>query len=649
MSNVRRWYLYIVSAISLQAVAWAIIALLRNLFIFGIDPLAVAFQIAVILIGLPVFLAHWLWGQRLVRKNVEECGASLRRLYLYGSMAGFLGPFTSNAFDFIRRLLGGVNEIQSRDYRLLSVGDAIVYHLIALIVLAVLWFYHQRVAKEDSSVAPETGGSATVRRLYVLGFSAAGLTLTTLALIHLIRWLMLRLGDSTILGRGLNVVLIDEITRLIIGAVLWVVFWRWAQGLFDGPSKEERNSALRKFYLYGAVFTGAMGTVANAAGILAGIFRRLVALPPSGDIRQPLPIVMGMGVLWAYHALVLRDDANLAEEAPRQAGVHRLYVYLIAAVGLSALLVGLSGDISVILRALDTSFGEGLREELAWFSAAIIAGLPVWIVPWRQAQAEAVANTSVGADARRSVVRKIYLYFFLFIATMTVLSSAVYIVYRVLSMILGEEPPTLSELGHAISFSLIAAAVWVYHGSCIRSDGQIAKRVQTDRLEALRVVVMDVGEGLFGSAVVDHLKREFPEISLEPILLAPKATGRGDTDSVKKTILTQIAKAGLIVGPWEIAVADGAVSTKVAQAVASSPARKLLVPSRSGGWDWAGVDRWDPEAIVVQTVRAVKQVLAGEEVKARRPMSAGSIIGIIVGVLFLLILLAIPLLMYFSF
>ena len=54
MSSIRRGYIYLVSAISLQAVAWAIIALLRNLFVFGIDPVAVAFQIAVIVIGLPV-------------------------------------------------------------------------------------------------------------------------------------------------------------------------------------------------------------------------------------------------------------------------------------------------------------------------------------------------------------------------------------------------------------------------------------------------------------------------------------------------------------------------------------------------------------------------------------------------------------------
>ena len=31
MNNILRWYQYIVSAVSLQAVTWAVIALLRNL------------------------------------------------------------------------------------------------------------------------------------------------------------------------------------------------------------------------------------------------------------------------------------------------------------------------------------------------------------------------------------------------------------------------------------------------------------------------------------------------------------------------------------------------------------------------------------------------------------------------------------------
>ena len=649
MFTVRRWYIYVVSAISLQSVTWAIIALLRNLFIFGIDPLAVAFQIAVVVIGMPVFLAHWLWGQRLVGKAIEERGASLRRLYLYGSMAAFLGPFTANTFDSIRRLLGGTNTYHTNVYQQLLLGDAIVYHLLAMVVLAVLWFYHQRVATEDSKAAPETNGSATVRRLYVLGFSAVGLTLTTMATIHLIRWIMLQFGGSVIRSSGLGIGLMDEITRLIIGVPLWVIFWRWAGRLFDGPSEEERASALRKFYLYGAVFIGALSAVANATGILASVFRRVLSLSPEGDIRQPLPVIIGMGVLWAYHALVLRDDGERAREAPRQAGMRRLYLYLIAAIGLSALLVGLSGDVSVIIRALDEGFGSGLREGFAWFTAAIIAGLPVWIVPWRRAQIGAVASGPPGASARRSVERKIYLYFFLFVATMTVLSSTVYIVFRILSMILGEQPPTLTELGHAISFSLIAVGVWLYHGQSLRGDGLLSRREQAQCFTALRIAVVDVDEGRFGQAVVDELGREIPDVTPNLIILNSEVIEGAEAGASQEVIATQLSEAGLIVGPWVIAIPGGdggALSASIAQAIVESPARKLLVPLRIEGWEWAGVERWETETLVRQTVHAIKQMATGKVVEPARPMSAGKVIGTIIGVL---ILLAILSSLYFGF
>jgi hypothetical protein len=83
----------------------------------------------------------------------------------------------------------------------------------------------------------------------------------------------------------------------------------------------------------------------------------------------------------------------------------------------------------------------------------------------------------------------------------------------------------------------------------------------------------------------------------------------------------------------------GTATDDISGAVVASPARKLLIPLRAEGWDWAGVDWWDSEALVRQTVRAVKQIVEGEEIKPIRPLSAIAIIGTIIGVLFLLSLL----------
>lgn len=644
MATVRRWYIFLVCAISLHSVTWAVIALLRNLFISGSDaPVAViAFEIAVIVIGLPIFLVHWLWAQQLAGRDMDERESALRRLYLYGALAGFLIPFTANSFDLVATLLwlaagGKPNDLGFYTY---SPTDAIISDLVAMGVLALLWFYHQRVTAADSKAAPETGNAATVRRLYVLGFSSGGVWAVILAIIHLVRWIMYQFGGGEAIRATDLAGLTDEVARLAVGMPLWLLFWRQAQGMFTGQSEEERESALRKFYLYVVVFIAALSAVANATLILAGFFRRLLNLPSMGDIRGPLPIIIGMGVLWAYHAYVLRGDAALAGEAPRQAGVRRLYLYLIAAVGLAAFLVGLSGDISVLIRSLGGQFfGPDLKEQLAWFTAALIAGLPVWLLPWRQAQVSAVAAGNAGAEERRSVVRKIYLYFYLFLATMTVLSSAVYIVYRLLSIILGagRGGNLFSDLGQAIAFSIIAIGVWLYHGFAVRGDGQLNKREQTQRLGELRVTVVNVDDGRLGAGLVESLRRELPGLNVN--IIGP---------ALNDAAANQLAEAGLIVGPWDMAVASGPVSPEFAQAIVASPARKLLIPARVAGWEWAGVDRWNVEAIIQQTVRAVNQILEGEEVKPARPLGAGAIIGIIIGVPVLLILLAIPVLYFFS-
>src|SRR5512145_1665542 len=106
MVTVRRWYMFLVCLISLQAVVWAVIALLRNVLMSAGSSVAdTASQIAVIIIGLPIFLAHWLWAQKIAQKDSDERGAVLRRLYLYGTQAAFLAPVAVNTFGLITNLL----------------------------------------------------------------------------------------------------------------------------------------------------------------------------------------------------------------------------------------------------------------------------------------------------------------------------------------------------------------------------------------------------------------------------------------------------------------------------------------------------------------------------------------------------------------
>jgi hypothetical protein len=645
MVTIRRWYVYLVCAISLQSVAWAVIWLLRNTLLGDGTALGTAFQLAVIIIGLPVFLAHWWWAQRLAGRDLDERESALRRVYLYGMQAGFITPLLVNLYDLVevslRLAVGGT--VFS------AVSAAMAQDIIALGVLALLWLYHWRTSASDARAAPEQGASATVRRWYVLGFSAAGLAMTSGAVSDVLRWVLYQFGASPDVIQSRPFLLTASLALLIVGLPTWLIFWNWAQGLFAGPSPEEHASTLRKFYLYAVVFAAVLVVVTNATMLLAGFLRAGLGLEPQGDVRDVLPALLGLGVVWAYHAWRLRRDEARVEEAPRQAGLRRLYWYLVAAIGLAAFLVGLGGDLSVLIRSLSEQyFTDDLREQLAWCTAALLAGLPVWLWPWRRAQLAAVG--AAGAEERRSIVRKLFLYFYLFVATLTVLSTLIYIVYRLLSLALGELATgnLLADLAHAIAFALMAVGVWLYHGAALRGDGRLNQQEQAQRLAEVQVVVVDGGDGRFGRAVLEGLRRELPGLRLNSIGLNPAAAqAMGGVTPVAEQP-QRLAEAGLIVGPWNIAVADGQTAGEIARAVVASPARKVLYPARAAGWEWAGVDRWNADAGVRQTVQAVKQCLAGEEIRPARPLGAGAIIAIIVGGAIVLYLLALPILYLFG-
>ncbi|MBN1484764.1 MAG: hypothetical protein JXA37_08590, partial [Chloroflexia bacterium] len=520
----RRIYILISCAVSLNGVTWAVIALLRGLIIpgQGSSREAIAFQIAVVIIGLPVFVFHWLWAQRLAREDPEEHEAVLRRIYLYGTMAGLLFPLIRNGYDLLtvlpRQLLDVPHDRWQARYGL-SPWENAAFDLLAILILALLWYYHRRIVEQDRKETPETRASVTVRDLYHFVLSGTGLVMTVMAAIELLRWILSSLGRPVLIGRDAAFAL--EIPRLVLGLALWITFWLQAQRLFREGGLEERRSILRKLYLYLVVFASILGIVTSGTFILRGLFQRLLGLAGrgNGDIRTPIAVMIGLAVVWAYHALVLRQDLESSTEAPGQALVRQIYFYLVAAVGFGALVEGLAGLASVLIQMLaGESFGGGLQDQLAWFAAVLIAGLAVWVPPWRRILIETAPGTPEAIEERRSLVRRIYLYFYLLVATIAVLVSAVYVVYRLLSLLLGVpfEGSLVIHLGQPFAFSLIAGGIWLYHGSLLRQDQRLLQQEEARELADFPVAVIDVGEGRFGQAVLEHLRRALPGLPLRP-------------------------------------------------------------------------------------------------------------------------------------
>jgi hypothetical protein len=635
MVVVRRVYILLVSAISLQAVVWAIIVLLRNLLLSELNAPAstIALQTAVIVVGLPIFLVHWLWAQRLADADQEERVAALRRFYLVGVMAAFVMPFAANTFSLLQIILRQLLGVQRPflGHPTDSLAASFIYYGAAMLTLTLFWLYQRYVLQQDSrrQQSAETALQALALRLYIFAFTAAGLAMTGTALVLLLRWLLYQLGDVAATVATTSS-LANELTRLLVGLGLWLIFWLRAQRLFSDGPEMERESALRKLYLYTAVFLGTVTVVASATTILAGILRRLLRVPTSGNVREPLAVLLVMGVVWAYHAAILYNDSRQSAERPQQASIRRLYRYLVAGVGLLALFIGLGGVVSIFFFVLDGDpFIGSLRQALAWFIAAIMAGGLVWLLPWRQIQAEAAGESADGQAERHALVRKIYLYLFIFMATMVVLGTVVYIVSQLVELLLGSRSPIrlLRDLGLALAYSLLAVGLWLYHGTILRRDNQAAVQEERAGLSTLRVAILSGDQPVLMERLRQGLQQKLPELPLYPLPPAGSLAGETVPDTIPDTAV--LAEADLIISPATLALYDG--QAELAAAVASSPAYKLFVPVSQPDCLWLGVENLEETAVIKQAEQVIQQMAAGESVSLARSLGIGTILALIVG------------------
>ena len=209
---------------------------------------------------------------------------------------------------------------------------------------------------------------------------------------------------------------------------------------------------------------------------------------------------------------------------------------------------------------------------------------------------------------------------------------------------LGErgEGNLVTGIAQAVAYAVVGVLVWLYHGSVLRGDGDSNRRELAQRLKDVRLAIVDTGEAGFGQALLDRLQREELGLNLDLITLPAQ------DDEARQAIKAKLDTAGVIVGPWSMAVDGVTVHPDISHSIIGSPARKIMIPVPMSGWDWAGVDVWNTEGLMQQTVRAVRQWAGGEEIQAVRPMTIGGVIGTVIGVLILILLLVIPLLIYFA-
>ncbi len=501
LAPVRRTYVYLVAFVSL-GVALAgmgslVDALTRLWLDQGGDTVGVyiynrslAASAGLLLVATPIFLVHWGLAQSR-RAEVEERSSLLRKLFLYAASALSLAWMVIAAYGLIYNIAAVALGQPLAEASLWPSGWLAA--LIMGVTNGALVAYWYAILRGDGDFGAETTAGRIVRQLFMLLAGLTGLVLMLwgaasglqVLLSLLVDTLGARGGEMTTGLRWWQNSLASSFTQVLVGA--WLAYTnraQWHEIIVEHP--KEGRAAVRRLYLYAGVVIGAIATLTPAAlllrelllmvfgdslGTLAALLDKLIV---------PISFVpVGLGV-WLWHWRVLSREADAYGESEQGATVRRIYYYLMAAVGLALMWVGLVELLHALLDALLTGMdspGDIWHEPLANGLSLLAVGAPIWALHWRSVQHVAGQASAAGSAERDALMRKIYLYGVALIGALIILFQLAQVIYRLLLVLMGDNTGSLfsTETAHQLADCLVAGAIWAVHLLAIRSDARLER------------------------------------------------------------------------------------------------------------------------------------------------------------------------------
>jgi hypothetical protein len=640
MRTIRRLYFYAVALISLEVVVWGLIGLLRSIFssrlVNTADVLAQA--LALVLVGVPIFLFHWLWTQRAAAKDEEERTASLRAIFFYAVLIGTLVPVVQNLLAFVNRVALGISNVPA-SRALLGGFQTWQDNLIAIFINGIVGFYFYTTLRAEWKSLPEVENFADVRRLYRYLWLLYGLLMVVYGAQQILRYIFYIPVPTHLLGEVGREMFVNGLSLLLVGTPLWVYTWRICQealsvsSLEEAPAERESNLRLGVLYL---LSLGGVITVLSAGGALLDVILRWAfgeAMQGYEFIQQvggPVSLGVPLAMVWAYYGRWLEHQIQLDEDGTRRAGKKRIYYYILSALGLGAAFIGVALVFSFVIDLLTSNafWGDSLRSRLAAAISTLTVGLPLWLLTWRPMQADALAEGDAGEHARRSIIRRTYLYLALFAGVIGGMVSAVALVYQLVNALLSGDPPAdfLPSLLNAAQLLALFAVLLVYHLNSMRRDSAQTDQSLEERQRGFPVLLLDPGNEAFVKAVKAAMTKHAPHVPL----VVRSVSESADTDEAKAVILP----ASLALDPPE-ALRKWLQGFSGEKIVVGD-----IVPEGGAASGWV-LTALTPE----QAARSARQAAEGEEVRLARPSAAWNVVQtiavVIVGVEILFFLFAI--------
>lgn len=594
MKSIRRLYFYLVAIISIEVVVWGLVSLMRSIIdqtvSGGADALAQA--LALILVGVPIFLIHWLWAQRVSAQEPEEQSAALRAVFLYAILLGTLVPVVQNLLSFIDRSLVEVTGLGAArafsSFREQTLAD----NLIAIIMNVIVASYFWMVLEKDWTTLEEKKNFSEVRRLYRYIWMLYGLLMTVFGSQQILSFLFYIPGET--LGELGREVIVNGVALLAIGTPIWVYTWRLIQDSLVDP--DEMGSTLRLVILYILALGGVITVITTAALVVNVILTRL--LGGDATLREfvralggPFSVGLPLGMIWAYYGYWLNRHIEASGDQVRQASLKRLYSYILSLIGLVVSFVGVAVLFSFIIDMLTNAeflMGDENRSGLAGALSSLVVGLPLWLRTWQPLQAAALAQDDLGDHARRSVLRKTYLYLVLFASVIGGMATAVGLVYQLIKVVLTGDVGSdfVSTLLNLMQVLLLFGVVLVYHLRVLRADGASTADALAEKQNQFNVLIVDSGNGFVEMVQAALLKSD---------------------SKVRVTVTPPAEKPD---GNFSAIIIRGALAIDAPEWIRSFSGNKIVIQNEAQNLVWA-----DDAA---QAALSVQMLAEGQEVRLQK-------------------------------
>jgi hypothetical protein len=604
MRTIRRLYFYLVAFISLEVVMWAIITLARTIFdAASLNNIGdqIAGGLAFLIVGLPMFLFHWIFIQRDSSHDAEERSSRLREIFLYGTYLAALIPIAQNIIALINRVALNIFELDNT-FAFLGSEQTVADNLIAILVLGITFIYFNRVVKGEWAVNIPGNDLDGTRRLFRYIWMLYSLVLLIFSVNFILQFIFF---SPTGFGNPTREMLANGLSIALLTAPLWTYNWLVIQRSFN--NSEERGSLLRMVVLYLLALGGIITTLVSAGWVIAMVLKVLLQQEVItiadlfNRLSSTLAFAIPMGTIWAYFGKTWNVTIDQEQDPLRKAALRRLYFYILSLLGNIAVFFAIQQLLGVLI---DIAFGQstGLAsyaDSISTSLAMLIVGLPVWLRNWPGLQSEAAATDESGDHARRSVIRKGYLYLALFSLVVGMMASAGMLLYNLISTVTVENPgnPLMDFLHDSKTLSIII--VWlVYHFLALRGDGKAAQVALSNQHANFPVAILADGKTLNSEAIIENLKNSAPNIPVTTLSLENLA------------VLDLTAFKALVFSGNLLTQKPELIQSKLE----SFQGKRLVISESEENWLWQGLIKRNPLDSAKETARLIRLMAENQQI-----------------------------------